>query len=110
MTSEQPDSKATVTAASTRTLDARAPPFYENATDKRPLSPQGALTLAGRLNPHALTAWLSRCEEVGLNSLIEPMSKLPAVVASETAATFAIEQLRCNYREVTSLSAEVSLP
>lgn len=84
--------------------------FYENAADKRPLSPRGALTLAGRPDPAALDAWLSRCKEVGLESLTEPLSRLPSAAVSAAAVSFAIEQMRCNYRDITALIAEESLP
>ncbi|MEY4578885.1 MAG: hypothetical protein RL701_3588 [Pseudomonadota bacterium] len=70
--------------------------MYASNGDIKPLSPRAAFLEAGKQRPAARDAWLRRCRDIGADALVEPLTRIPAALASEPAVAFASALLRYN--------------
>lgn len=76
--------------------------FYRIAGDQKPLTPIEVFLEASQIRRQASLAWLSRCEEVGIDALQMTLHRLPPSCISDPAMEFAKALIHYNYERLLS--------
>jgi len=79
--------------------------FYAEGDADKPLSPRAVFEASAALRPIAHRAWLARCAEVGVETLLAPLSSVPCQLASDSALAFARALIQYNIEALLSPDA-----